>query len=80
MNPTAFKEIVAISKEPNFLTVQYRPPQNGQGMMMMSFEAEENATPVSLVVPSLLFEDATMRKLRVASPNPPVAGHPFFDK
>jgi predicted Zn-dependent protease len=79
MNPAAFKEIVAASKEPNYLTVQYRPPQNGQGMMM-SFESEENATPVSLVVPSLLFEDATMRKLRVASPNPPVAGHPFFDK
>ena len=80
MNPAAFKEIVAASKEPNFLAVQYRPPQTGPGMMMMSFESEENATPVSLVVPSLLFEDATMRKLRVASPNPPVAGHPFFDK
>jgi hypothetical protein len=47
---------------------------------VMSFESEENATPVSLVVASLLFEDATMRKLRVASPNPPVAGHPYFDK
>jgi hypothetical protein len=80
MNPAAFKDIVAASKEPNFLTVQYRPERTGPGMMMMSFESEENATPVSLVVPSLLFEDATMRKLRVASPNPPVAGHPFFDK
>src|ERR1017187_209887 len=80
MNPAAFKDIVAASKEPNFLTMQYRPAQNGLGMMVMSFESEENATPVSLVVPSLLFEDATMRKLRVASPNPPVAGHPFFDK
>ena len=79
MNPAAFKEIVASSKEPNFLTVQYRPPQSGPGMTM-SFESEESATPVSLAVPSLLFEDATMRKLRVASPNPPVAGHPFFDK
>jgi hypothetical protein len=79
MNPAAFKEIVAASKEPNFLTVQYRAERTGPGMMM-SFESEENATPVSLVVPSLLFEDATMRKLRVASPNPPVAGHPFFDK
>jgi hypothetical protein len=77
MNPAAFKDIVAASKEPNYLTVQYREAQNGPGMMM-SFESD--ATPVSLVVPSLLFEDATMRKLRVASPNPPVAGHPFFDK
>ena len=79
MNPAAFKDIVAASKDPNFLTVQYRAERTGPGMMM-SFESEENATPVSLVVPSLLFEDATMRKLRVASPNPPVAGHPFFDK
>ncbi len=79
MNPAAFKDIVAASKEPNFLTVQYRADRSGPGMIM-SFESEENATPVSLVVPSLLFEDATMRKLRVASPNPPVAGHPFFDK
>jgi len=72
MNPAAFKDIVAASKEPNFLTVSHRPSQNGAGMMM-SFGSEESATPVSLVVPSLLFEDATMRKLRVASPNPPVA-------
>jgi PmbA/TldA metallopeptidase C-terminal domain len=79
MNAASFKDIIAVSKEPNFLTVQYRPAQNGQGMMMMT-ESEENATPVSLVVPSLLFEDATMRQIRVVAPNPPVAGHPFFDK
>jgi len=37
-------------------------------------------TPVTLVVPSLLFEDATMRKVRAASPNPPITLHPYFDK
>ena len=79
LNAASFKDIVAVSKEPNFLTVQYRPAQNGPGMMMMT-ESEENATPVSLVVPSLLFEDATMRQIRAVAPNPPVAGHPFFDK
>jgi hypothetical protein len=79
MNAQAFKDIVAVSQEPNFLTVQYRPPQNNQGMMMTS-ESAENSTPVSLAVPSLLFEDATMRKIRAVAPNPPVAGHPFFDK
>jgi hypothetical protein len=79
MNAAAFKDIVAVSKEPNFLTVQYRPPQNNQ-MPMLTLDSEESFTPVSLAVPSLLFEDATMRKIRATAPNPPVAGHPFFDK
>jgi hypothetical protein len=78
MNAAAFKDIVAVSKEQNFLTVQYRPPQNGNFMPMI--DVEENFTPVTLAVPSLLFEDATMRKIRAVAPNPPVATHPFFDK
>jgi predicted Zn-dependent protease len=79
LNAVAFKDIVAVSKEVNFLTVQYSPPQGNQMMFMMG-RSEENFVPVSLAVPSLLFEDATMRKIRAATPNPPVAGHPFFDK
>jgi hypothetical protein len=79
LNAASFKDIVAVSKEPNFLTMEYRPPQNNQGLPVMTV-AEENFTPVSLAVPSLLFEDATMRKNRAVAPNPPVAGHPFFDK
>jgi hypothetical protein len=78
MNAAAFKDIVAVSKETNFLTVSYRPPANQ--MMFTIGESEENFAPVSLAVPSLLFEDATMRKIRAVAPNPPVAGHPFFDK
>jgi TldD protein len=78
LNAASFKDIVAVSKEPNYLTVQYRPPA-GQGPNM-SFDLEENFTPVSLVVPSLLFEDATMRRIRAVSANPPIASHPFFDK
>ena len=78
LNPAAFKDIIAVSQEPNFLTVQYRPPTN-QGPTL-SVDVEENFTPVSLVVPSLLFEDATMRRIRTVATNPPVASHPFFDK
>jgi hypothetical protein len=78
LNAAAFKDIVAVSKEMNFLTVSYRPPNNQ--VMFTGADSEESFTPVSLAVPSLLFEDATMRKIRAASPNPPVAGHPFFDK
>ena len=78
LNAASFKDIVAVSREVNFLTVQYRPPQN-QGFPM-GMDLEENFTPVSLAVPSLLFEDATLRRIRAAAPKPPVAGHPFFDK
>jgi hypothetical protein len=78
LNAAAFKDIMAVSKEPNFLTVEYRPPAN-QGMIG-AFDVEENFTPVSLVVPSLLFEDATMRRIRGGATNPPVSSHPFFDK
>jgi predicted Zn-dependent protease len=75
----SFKDIVAVSKDLNFSTVEFTPQRNNQ-MAMMTFQGEESFTTVSLAVPSLLFEDATLRKIRVASPNPPVAGHPFFDK
>jgi len=78
LNAAAFKDIVAASREPNILTVQYRPPQNNQVPIFNM--GGESSVPVTLVVPSLLFEDVTMRKIRVASPNPPIATHPYFDK
>jgi len=78
MNATAFKDIIATSKELNVLTVEYRPQQNGAfGFQMLP---EENYRPVTVVSPSLLFEDVTLRRLRTAEPNPPVATHPYFDK
>ena len=78
LNAASFKEILAASKSQNTLTVQYRP--RNQFPMMAMMMSEENYAPVTLVVPSLLFEDANLRKIRAESPNPPVAGHPFFDK
>jgi hypothetical protein len=77
LNAVFFKDIVAASRDLNFLTVRYEPPR---GQFPMPNEGEEDFTPVSLLVPSLLFEDATLRKVRVAAPNPPVSGHPFFSK
>ena len=77
LNPAAFKDIVAASKEPNVLTVQYRPPPNNQ--MPMINLGGDSSVPVTLLVPSVIFEDVAMRKIR-ASPTAPVAGHPFFDK
>jgi predicted Zn-dependent protease len=76
LTAAAFRDIVAASKEQHILTVRFQP-RNQMPMMTM---AEENFTPVTLAVPSLLFEEATIRKIRAEAPNPPVAGHPFFDK
>jgi predicted Zn-dependent protease len=78
LNAAAFKDILAASKEPNVLTVQYRPAQNNQ--LPIINLGGESSVPVTLVVPSLIFEDVAMRKIRAASPTPPVASHPFFDK
>jgi hypothetical protein len=78
LNASSFRDILAASKELNVLTLQYRPPQNNQFPTMTV--AEENFRPVTIVAPSLLFEDLTMRKIRAVLPNPPVAPHPFFDK
>jgi PmbA/TldA metallopeptidase C-terminal domain len=77
LNAVSFKDIVAASRDLNFLTVRYEP---ARGQFPMPNEGEENFTPVSLLVPALLFEDATLRKVRVPSPNPPVSGHPFFTR
>lgn len=76
LNALSFKDIVAASRDLNFLTLRYQPPQ---GPFMGFNEGEENFTPVSVVVPSLLFEDETLRQIRGA-PTPPVSGPPFFDK
>lgn len=76
LNNAVFKEIVAASKEPNILTVEFRPRMT---MPMMS-PLDSGYMPVTLVVPSLLFEDVNLRKTRGETPKPPVADHPFFSK
>jgi TldD protein len=75
LNTAVFKEIVAASKDQNILTVEFRPRRT---MGMFSF-GDEGYMPVTLAVPSLLFEDVTVRKVRGETPKPPVALHPYFD-
>jgi hypothetical protein len=77
LNAAAFKDIVAASQETNFLTLRYQPARVG---LFLPTGGEEDFMPVSLVVPSLLFEDLSVRKNRGPAPHPPVSGHPFFDK
>jgi hypothetical protein len=75
LDAAAFKEIVAASKDQNMLTVEFRPQRT---MGMFSY-GDEAYTPVTLAVPSLLFEDVTVRKVRGETPKPPVAVHPYFE-
>ena len=75
LNTATFKEIVAASKELNILTVDYRP-QPGLGMFTI---ADESYAPVTLVVPSLLFDDVTVRKVRGEKSKPPIMSNPYFD-
>ena len=75
LNTAAFKEIVAASKDQNILAVQFIPQI---GMGIFSF-GDESYAPVTLAVPSLLFEDVTVRKVRGVTSKPPVITNPYFD-
>lgn len=84
LNAAAFKEIVAASKEQNILTVNRRPSAaNSIAVFTGGFALggeDEASAPVTLAVPSLLFDDVTLHKVRGETPKPPVTPHPYFDK
>jgi hypothetical protein len=65
---SAFKDIVAAGKEP----CVYHTPFISAGT--------SGSELISLAVPSLLFDDVTLKQPTGAIPKPPVAKHPFFDK
>ncbi len=77
ISPASFKDIVAASSE----HVAYTAPFGGGrrsnpfGRMMGA-----RSSYVSWVVPSLLFEDLTLKKPSGAIPRPPLAKHPYFDR
>ncbi|HKN22981.1 MAG TPA: metallopeptidase TldD-related protein [Terracidiphilus sp.] len=73
LNAAAFKDIVAASKEQNMQTVEFRPEAL---MSIMSF-GDEGFAPVTLAVPSLLFDDVTVRKLRGETSKPPIVPSPY---
>jgi predicted Zn-dependent protease len=73
LNAAAFKDIVAASKEQNMQTVEFRPEAL---MSIMSF-GDEGFAPVTLAVPSLLFDDVTVRKVRGETSKPPIVPSPY---
>jgi hypothetical protein len=68
MNITLFKDILAAGQEPSVLSIPFRTA------------ASPAAPVVSFAVPSLLFEDVTLKKPSGEIPKPQVAKHPYFDK
>lgn len=75
LNLSTFKEILAASQE---LTV-YSAPFSAS--LISLFYLGDSTTPiVSYVIPSLLFEDITVKKPSGEIPKPPAIKHPFFDK
>ncbi len=68
---SAFKDILAAGKDP----VVYHTP-----IAIFRPGGLPSGELASLAVPSLLFDDVTLKAPSGATPKPPVAKHPFFDK
>jgi hypothetical protein len=82
LNAAAFKDIAAASSGQNILTVSRRPSPNSLNIQMAGVELggeDEGWTPVSLAIPSFVFDDVTVRMIRGETPKPPIALHPYFD-
>ncbi len=75
LNTTAFKDIAAASKSANLLTVEFRPQQS---IAMISF-GDEGYAPVTLVAPSFVLDDVTVRKIRGEISKPPIIPPPYFE-
>ena len=77
ISSASFKDIVAVSDTPEVYTSPFEGSSAGPRFF---FSPGSSATLVSWVVPSLLFEDMTLKKPGGEIPNPPVADHPFFGR
>jgi predicted Zn-dependent protease len=78
LNLSSFKDILAAGKDGFVYTSPFRAPNpNPFGMMMLEFASGDAAGPlVSFVVPSLLFEDVSIRKPSGEFPKPPLSPSP----
>jgi predicted Zn-dependent protease len=74
LDDTAFKDMAAASQESTVYTV----PFAAYGGNMVPNQA--SAPVVSFVVPSMLFEDVTLKPRSAETEKLPLSKHPFFDK
>ncbi|HMD99601.1 MAG TPA: metallopeptidase TldD-related protein [Terriglobia bacterium] len=73
LDDTAFKDMAAASQESTVYTV----PFGAFGGNMVS---QASAPVVGFVVPSMLFEDVTLKPRSTETEKLPLSKHPFFDK
>ncbi len=78
ISAATFKEIVAASSNQTVYSVPFIALEAALPLGAGVRAAVPNI--VSFVVPSLLFEDITLKKPSGEMPKPPVAKHPFFDR
>jgi hypothetical protein len=76
LSAATFKEIIAASRAQTV----YSAPFSSRTPTFFFGGPEGGSAVVSLVVPSLLFEDVTLQKPGREIPKPPVLEHPFFAK
>jgi hypothetical protein len=72
-----FKEIIAISEKQTVTSIPFETGSPAMAALTMS-SSVAGPPLVSLVTPSLLFEDMTLKKPSGEIPKPPVASHPAF--
>lgn len=83
LNVAAFRNILAASSQPTVYSAPFvaRAPSFSQAVSFFEAAGSELGAPVvSFVVPSLLFEDLSLRKPTGQIPTPPVTPHPLSEK
>lgn len=81
ISAASFKDIVAASAPGPLYSAPFSAPSSRNPFSFVTFGGGLTGTPpvVSWAVPSLLFEDMTLKRPSGQVPKPPVAAHPFFD-
>jgi len=78
LSAASFKDVVAAAARAEPYAVPFSPQRDDP---FRGFLGAVSGEPVvSLVVPSLLFEELTLKKPSGEIPKPPVAKHPYFDR
>ena len=80
ISPASFKEIVATSEVDNVYSAPLSAGRLGAPPPLFMMRSGMALPLVSWVVPSLLFEDLTLKKPSGETLRPPIAVHPYFDR
>jgi len=81
LTAAAFKDILAASAAATVhTTIMSLQGGGGFSLAFLRQTLEGTNAVVSLAVPSLLFEDVTLRAVSREAPRPPATPHPHFDR